>query len=333
MLVPLDEIRAARERITPYLSPTPLQRAESYSRRLGAEVLLKLELFQPTHSFKVRGAFNALRALEGEALERGVIAASAGNHGTGVAYAAQALGARATVVLPATAPASRAALIRERGAEVLMHGEDWNAANRYALALAEERGLTYVSAFDDQAIMAGQGTIALELLEQVPDLDVIVCSVGGGGLISGVASAVRALRPEVRVVGVETRGADCMAQSLAAGHPVELPAFTSIATSLGTKKAHETQFQIIREAVERVVVVPDSEAVAELLRTLDDEKLLVEPAASCTLAALTAGLIPDIEGKTVVPIMCGANLNLAQLLVWMEEQGRGVEPASPVVSP
>ncbi|MEX2536020.1 MAG: threonine/serine dehydratase [Trueperaceae bacterium] len=319
MLIPIEEILEARARLAPYLPATPVKRAEGYSRRLDAAVMLKLELFQPTGAFKVRGALNALLCLDVRARKRGFIASSAGNHGLGLAYAAATLDSPATVVLPESAPPRRAALIERLGARVIVHGEDWNAANRKALELAEREALTYVSPFDDPAIMAGQGSIGLELLEQVPDLDVVVCAVGGGGLISGVASAVKALKPEVRVIGVETEGADCMARSLAAGRIVELERFTSIATSLGTKRTQERPFGIVCEAVERVEVVSDAEALEELFRLLDEEKLLVEPAASCTLAALVAGLVPDLTGAVVAPVMCGANVTLAQVLRWREE--------------
>jgi threonine dehydratase len=319
MLIPIEDILAARERLAAYLSPTPVKRADSYREALSATLLLKLELFQPTGAFKVRGALNALLCLDGEARRRGVIASSAGNHGLGLAYAAARLGSPATVVLPATAPPHRARLIERLGATVIAHGVDWNGANAHALELAERLGLSYVSPFDDPAIIAGQGTIALELLDQVPELDTVVCSVGGGGLISGVASAMRALRPELRVIGVETEGADCMARSLAAGEIVELASFTSIATSLGTKRTQPLPFSIVREAVERVEVVSDRHALVELLRLLNEEKILVEPAASCAVAALTAGLVPRLEGAVVAAVMCGANVTLAQVNAWQEK--------------
>ena len=318
MLIPIEDILAASERLAPYLPPTPLKQADSYSERLNATVLLKLELFQPTGSFKVRGALNALLSLSDEERERGVIASSAGNHGLGLAYAATTLGTPATVVLPESAPTRRAKLIERLGARVIVHGEDFNGATAKALELTELQGLTYVSPFDDPAIMAGQGTIALELLEQVPGLDVVVCAVGGGGLISGVASALKALRPEVRVIGVETEGADCMSRSLKAGRIVELERFTSIATSLGTKRTQDRPFAIVRDAVERVEVVSDVRALEEIFLLLDEEKLLVEPAASCTLSALVDGQVPDVAGATIVPVMCGANVTLSQVLGWRE---------------
>lgn len=319
MLIPVDEILAAHERIAPHLPATPVKHSSSYSESLGATVALKLELFQPTGAFKVRGALNALLGLPQGERQRGVVASSAGNHGLGIAYAASRLNVEATVVLPQTAPRRRAELIEKLGARVVVHGEDWNGANHHALELAQRQGLAFVSPFDDPAIIAGQGTIALELLEQVPDLDMIVCSVGGGGLISGIASVAKALRPRLRVIGVETEGADCMARSLAAGEIVELERFGSIATSLGTKRTQPRPFAIVREAVERVVVVSDQAALEELLKLLDEDKILVEPAASCTLAALTRGLVPELEGTVVAPIMCGANVTLSQVEAWRRE--------------
>jgi len=325
MLIPLDDIRAAQRRLAPYLSPSPLLVSDAYSARTGADVRFKLELFLPTHAFKVRGALNALLLMPGAERARGVVTASGGNHGLGLAYAARQLGVRATVVLPTTTPEVRAEAIRCLGGEVIVRGEDWNEANALALELAGRAGATYVSPFDDPHIIAGQGTVALEILQQAPETELIVCSVGGGGLISGVASAVRQLRPEVRVVGVETLGADCVSQSLKAGRLVALPRFTSIAESLGTKRSAERPLSIIREAVERVVTVPDEAALKELLFTLNTEKVLCEPAASCTLAALTGGLVPDLEGRTVVSVICGGNIALKHVEAWCERFGLEVD--------
>jgi len=315
-LIPLEQIEAARRRLEPYLRPSPLVRADAYSARLGCELSLKLELLQPTHAFKVRGALNALLTMDGAARSVGVVTASGGNHGLGLAYAARQLGVRAVVTLPKTTPQIRADTIRSLGGEVVIHGDDWNAANDFALALVRERGYTYLSPFDDPQVMAGQGTVALEILEQAPDTEVIVCSVGGGGLISGVVSAVKQLRPLVRVVGVETLGADCVSQSLARGELVTLPRFGSIAESLGTKRSSEHPFAIIRAGAERVVTVSDARAVEELLYTLNREKLLVEPAASCTLAALADGLVPDLAGRRVVSVICGGNITLSEVESW-----------------
>jgi threonine dehydratase len=317
-LIPLEHIQAAQQRLRPYLNPSPLVRADAYSARLGCELAFKLELLLPTHAFKVRGALNALLSMSESARALGVVTASGGNHGLGLAYAARQLGVRAVIALPTTTPQIRVDTIRSLGGEVVIHGDDWNAANDYALSLASEQGYTYLSPFDDPQVMAGQGTVALEILEQAPDAEVIVCSVGGGGLISGVISAVKQLRPAVRVVGVETLGADCVSQSLVRGELVTLPRFSSIAESLGTKRSSERPFAIIRAGAERVVAVPDARAVEEMLYTLNREKLLVEPAASCTLAALTDGLIPDLAGRVVVSVICGGNITLEQLERWRE---------------
>lgn len=325
MLIPLEQITAARERLRPYLDATPVQPLDSYTRRSGADVYGKLELLQPTRAFKVRGALNALLALPPDRRARGVVAASAGNHGLGLAFAAAVTGTRATVVLPETAPAGRAEAVRRLGAEVLLRGEDWNAANHAALELAERDGRIVIPPFDHPEIMAGQGTIALELIEQLPHLDIVICSVGGGGLISGVASAFAQLKPDVRVIGVETAGADCMAQSLAAGDVVELAHFGSIATSLGTRRTGERQLAIVQEAVERIVVVTDEAALRDMIACLDEEKLFLEPAASCTLSALVGGDIPDLAGRTVIPVLCGANVTLAQLLGWTTSFGLRAE--------
>ncbi len=326
--VPLEQLQAARIRLQPYLKPSPLVPADAYKARLGCELSLKLELLQPTHAFKVRGALNALLTMPKRDLELGVVTASGGNHGLGLAYAARLLGVRAVVTLPTTTPELRAETIRELGGEVIIHGDDWNAADDLAHKLVREHGYTYLSPFDDPQVMAGQGTIALEILEQAPQTDLIVCSVGGGGLISGIASAVKQLRPEVRVVGVETLGADSMAQSLGRGELVTLPRFTSVAESLGTRRSGERPFAIVRAGVERVVTVSDARAVTELLFTLDREKLLIEPAASCTLAALADGLVPDIAGHRVVSVMCGGNTTLAQVNAWRERFGVAAKQAT-----
>ncbi len=323
--IPLEQLRVAQTRLQPYLNPSPLVLSGAYTARLGCELKLKLELLQPTHAFKVRGALNALLTMPECASGLGVVTASGGNHGLGLAYAAQLLGVRAVVVLPTTTPDIRVNTIRELGGEVVVYGDDWNAADALAHDLVRERGYTYLSPFDDLQVMAGQGMVALEILEQAPDTEVIVCSVGGGGLVSGIASAVKQLRPDVRVVGVETLGADCMAQSLRCGELVTLPSFTSIAESLGTRRSSDRPFRIVRAGVERVVTVSDSRAVAELLFTLDREKLLVEPAASCTLAALADGLIPDIAGCRVVSVMCGGNTTLAQVNAWREQFAEAAE--------
>lgn len=324
MLIPLEELHAARERLRDHLPETPVKAAEGYARRRNAATLLKLELFHPTRAFKVRGALNALLTLSDAERERGVVCASAGNHGLGLSWAAARVGARAAVVLPESAPRERVEAVRAMGGEAIVHGPDWNAAAEEAESLAEERGMTMIPPFDHPAIMAGQGTLALELLEQHPEVEAVLCSIGGGGLIAGVASAIAQTRPDVRVYGVETDGADSMSQALREGKPVTLPRFGSIATSLGTRRSGLRQLAIVREAVQRVVVVPDREALDELEKLLDEDNLLVEPAASCTLAALMGPLAEELDGAAVASVMCGGNVTLRQVREWRAWFGREV---------
>jgi threonine dehydratase len=248
MLIPRLDIEAAAARIRPHLAATPLLRSEHFSRKLDANVFFKLETLQPTHSFKVRGAFSALTRLSEEQKQRGVVTASGGNHGLAVAFAAAALGIPAKIYLPQSVTEAKLDPIRRLGPEVVIHGADWDASNALATGVARESGRTYIHPFDNPAVMAGQGTIVTELLQQLPKPGLIVSSIGGGGLISGILSAVQHFSPRTRVVGVETEGADSMYQSWKAGRIIELPAITSIAETLGARKTEKTQFEIVSRA-------------------------------------------------------------------------------------
>ena len=303
-----EELLEAERRIRPFLAPTPVLRSEWLSRQVGSEVFLKLELLQPTHSFKVRGALNALVALTPERRGPGVVTASEGNHGLGVAMAAARLGVRATVYLPERAAPARIEALQALGAEVVLHGGSWDQANDEALRIARATGRAYVHPFDDPHVMAGQGTILTELLDQLDAVDLMVASIGGGGLIGGLASAARHFSPGTRVVGVETLGADCLYQSRRAGRLVELPAITSVARSLGARRSAERPFQIVQALVSDLVVVPDVQAVEGGLALLREEKLLVEPAAGCSVAALVSGRVPIRTGERVVVVVCGGNV-------------------------
>lgn len=307
MLISQPEILRAAERIQSYLPPTPLIHSRHYSARTGADVFLKLETLQPTHSFKVRGALNAILSLPEQSLAKGVISASQGNHGLGVALAAATVRIPATIYLPNTALPARVSALQELGAEVILHGDTWDEANRLAQHAAAAQGRAYIHPFNDRAVMAGQGTIVLELLQQAPRIDKILASIGGGGLLSGIISAVRNAGIAAQVYGVETLGADCMYRSRAAGEIVELPAITSIATSLGAKRTEPPQFDIITQYAADLCVVSDESALQAVQEMLDKEKLVIEPAAGCVLAALTGGLIPIEPHETIVVIVCGAN--------------------------
>lgn len=318
MLISRQDLEAAVARIRPYLPVTPLVRTEHFSRKLGANVFFKLETLQPTHSFKVRGAFNALMQLPDEQAKRGVITASGGNHGLAIAHAARVLDIPATVYLPESATEAKLAAIRLLGPEVIIHGAAWDDANALAMRIANETGRPYVHPFDNRAVMAGQGTIVTELLQQMRAPDLIVASIGGGGLISGILSATQHFSPATRVVGVETEGADSMYQSRKSGRIVELPAITSIAETLGARKTQPAQFEIVSRHISDLVTVSDDDAMQALLEILQSEKLLTEPATSCSVAALTQGKIGFRHGENVVVVLCGANIALENIRNWAE---------------
>ena len=316
MLIAKREIESAGQRIRAHLAPTPLIRAQHFSRELGTNVLFKLEMLQPTHSFKVRGAFSALTQLTEKQKKRGVVTASGGNHGLAVAYAATTLAIPATVYLPESATDIKLAAIRRFGPEMVVHGSSWDDANALAMKVADESGRVYIHPFDNPMVMAGQGTIVSELLAQLPEPDLIVASIGGGGLISGILSAVQYYSPGTRVFGVETEGADSMYQSRKAGKIVELPAITSIAETLGARKTGKTQFEIVSKYVADLVTVSDNAAIRALIAVLQEEKLLTEPATSCSVAALLEGKIPVKPGENVVVVLCGANVAHEKVHEW-----------------
>lgn len=319
MLIDQEALRCAAERIQPYLAPTPLIYSNYYSKRVGAKVNLKLEIMQPTHSFKVRGAFNAMLSLPPAQRERGVITSSQGNHGLGVAYAGATLDIPVTVFLSHATPESRLNMLRNLGAEIVLHGNSWDEANQHAMEIAFNDQRAYIHPFNDPNVMAGQATIMLELLRQHPSVDVLVASIGGGGLLSGLLSAAQQLSPGTRVFGVETVGADCMYRSRESGSLVELPAITSVATSLGARRTEPLQFELVTSYAEDLVVVSDEAAIREVVTTLNEEKLVIEPAASCTLAALVDGQIPVEAHESVAVVLCGANVSGNQLRDWLQQ--------------
>ncbi len=315
MLIPRLDIEAAAARLRPHLAPTPLIRSEEFSRRLGANIHFKLETLQPTHSFKVRGAFSALTRLSADQRRLGVVTASGGNHGLAIAHAAAKLGIPASIYLPESATEAKLAAIRRLGPEVVIHGAAWDDANQLAASIARDTARVYIHPFDNASVMAGQGTLVPEILQQL-EPDLIVASIGGGGLISGILSAVQHFSPSTKVVGVETEGADSMYQSYRAGRIVELPAITSIAETLGARKTEKFQFETVSRYVTDLITVSDRSAIGALLEILDLEKLLTEPAASCSVAALSEGKIPCKAGDNVVVVLCGANIGMDRVRAW-----------------
>jgi threonine dehydratase len=292
---------------------TPLEKMELLSARLGAQVLLKREDMQPVFSFKIRGAHNRIAQLTEEERARGVICASAGNHAQGVALAASIHGIKAVVVMAANATPSKVAATRGYGAEVVLHGSIWDEANEKAEELVRERGLTYIHPFDDLQLIAGQGTVGLEVLADWPEADVLVVPIGGGGLISGIALAAKGLKPGIRVIGVESSGAPGMQRSVAAGHPVTLERVDCVIDGLRVRKVGTHNVEIVRRVVDRIVTLPDEQIFDAMLWTMQHCKLVVEGAAAAPVGALLNGLIDEPPGTRVVCILSGGNVGLEQL--------------------
>lgn len=285
------------------------------SRRLGNRVWLKREDQQSVFSFKLRGAYNFMARLDGAALSRGVVAASAGNHAQGVALAALHLGCRATIVIPQTAPEIKQEAIRRLGAELVLHGDAYDAAYSFARALGEREGLTFVHPYDDPDVIAGQGTIGLEIEEQHRDpIDAIFVPVGGGGLISGIALAIKQLRPSTRIVGVEPEDSDAMARSLAAGRRIALDRVGVFADGVAVKMPGEETFRIAREFVDEVVVVSNDAICGAVKEVFEDRRAVLEPAGALAFAGLRAYVEQHgYRDRSYVAIASGANLNFDRL--------------------
>lgn len=317
MPVTLRDVRAARRRIAGAVAQTPCPESVPLGEIVGARVFCKLDNFQRTGSFKERGARNALLLLPPAQQRRGVVAASAGNHALGLAYHGRLLGIPVAVVMPRFAPLIKITTCQRLGARVILHGEDFSEARAEADRLAAREGLAYIHGFDDPAIIAGQGTLALELLEQVPDVDAVLCPVGGGGLIAGVSLAIKALRPKVRVVGVECAAAANLSSALRAHHPVRVPRRPTLADGLATQTVGPNAYRILagagRPLVDEVVRVGEAAIAQAILRMLELEKTVVEGAAAAPLAAMIAGRVSGVNGRRVALVVTGGNIDPAIL--------------------
>lgn len=306
------DIEAARTRIRGAVYETPCACSETLSRLTGTRCFVKLENLQMTGSFKERGAANLLLQLGPDERRRGVAAASAGNHGLAVAFHAARLGIPALIVMPEWAPLIKVASARRWGAEVVLHGDDFDAAYARAVGLAAERGLAFVHPFDDPRVVAGQGTIGLELLEQEPDLDAVIVAVGGGGLAAGVGLAVKSRRPAVRVVGVVAEALPAMREALAAGARVTLPAAPTIADGIAVRRVGELTLALVRRHVDQVVAVGEEELANAVLLLLEIEKTVVEGAGAAPLAALVNRPL-DLAGARVALVLSGGNIDVTML--------------------
>ena len=321
--ISLADILAARERIRSsiYLSPCP--HSLTLSKLTGQQVYLKLENLQMTGSFKERGALNRISLLTAEQAKRGVIAASAGNHAQGVAYHATARGIRALIVMPLATPLVKVTATRNFGAEVLLHGANYDEACEEATRLAKEQDLTFIHPFDDVAVMAGQGTIGLELLEQIPQLEAVVVPIGGGGLIGGIACAIKQSNPSIQVIGVQTSRLPSMAAAVQQHHPITIEPATTIADGIAVRRAGDVTFPVVEKYVDEIVTVDEDEISSSILVLLEREKTLAEGAGATALAALlqrkTSLSGRSLPAHTAV-LVCGGNIDVT-LLARIIERG------------
>nr|WP_199066058.1 threonine ammonia-lyase, biosynthetic [Chromobacterium sp. ASV5] len=294
---------------------TPLDLAPNLSRRLGNRILLKREDLQPVFSFKLRGAYNKMAKLPASLRDKGVITASAGNHAQGVALSASKLGCEAVIVMPVTTPQIKIDAVKQRGGQVVLFGDSFNEAYLHALTLARESGRTYIPPFDDPDVIAGQGTIGMEILRQHPDpIDAVFVAIGGGGLASGVASFIKRLKPEIKIIGVQPVDSDAMRQSIAKGERVELKDVGLFADGVAVKLVGEETFRICRELLDEIILV-DSDAICAAIKdTFEDTRSIVEPAGALALAGAKAYVEREgCAGQTLVAISCGANMNFDRL--------------------
>ncbi|MCG8349472.1 MAG: threonine ammonia-lyase [Chloroflexales bacterium] len=324
--VTLSDIQAARCTLRDVIFATPLLPAERLSEELGAKIFYKAENTQFSGSFKIRGAYNTLSRLSEEERDKGIIAASAGNHAQGVALAAQQLGIRATIVMPERAPLTKVVATRRLGAHVVLSGATFDDAGAMARQQQEEHGFIPIHAFDDPRVIAGQGTIGLELAETLPNLDLLIVPIGGGGLISGIAIATKALCPDLRIIGVQAAGCAPVPNSLAAGEPIAVPTAHTIADGIAVKCPGELTLPIIHELVDEIVTVEDNEIVLAIAHVVQNSRMVVEGAGAAGVAALLSGKVQPNPNQVTATILCGGNIDgnlLSRVLEQaMARQGR-----------
>ena len=306
-MLTLEQFKEARNVLQGVLRPTPLIHSPYLSKSCGNNVYLKPENMQVTGAYKIRGAYYKISTLTDEEKARGLVTASAGNHAQGVAYAAQASGVAATIVMPTTTPLVKVNNTKDYGANVVLHGEVFDDAAELAAQLAEEQGLTYVHPFNDLTLATGQGTIAYEIFQDLPDVDVILIPIGGGGLAAGVSTLAKLLNPNVEVIGVEPTGAASMKASLEAGHVVTLPTASTIADGVAVKTPGDLVFPYVQQNMDRVLALEDGELVEAFLDIMERHKMIVENAGLLTVAALKH---LDCKGKNVVSVLSGGNMDV-----------------------
>ncbi len=310
MLITFAEIEEARERIRGAVAMTPCSPSQLLSKQTGCKVHLKLENLHITGSFKERGACNKLMCLTPEERKRGVIASSAGNHAQALAYHGARLGISTKIVMPEGTPLVKITRTRSFGAEVVLHGSNYDDAYQHARVIEAEEDRVFAHPFNDRAVMAGQGTLGLELLEQNPYLEVVIVAIGGGGLISGVAAAIKETNPKIRVIGVEPDSLPSMTTALREGHPVELGESSTLADGIAVRRVGELTLANAAHYVDDIVTVSEEQIANAILTLLEQDKTVAEGAGAASVAALLAGVVPGIAGKRVCPIICGGNIDV-----------------------
>lgn len=303
----LEKFEQASELVKKVTNPTKLVYSEYLSQQSGGKIYLKPENMQYTGAYKVRGAYYKISTLSEEERGKGLITASAGNHAQGVAYAAQKYGCKATIVMPTVTPLIKVNRTKSYGAEVILHGDVYDDACDYALKLAEENGYTFVHPFDDLDVATGQGSIAMEIVQELPTVDYILAPIGGGGLISGVSTLAKMLNPKIQIIGVEPAQAASMTAALANEGPVTLPSANTIADGTAVKRVGEKIFPYVQENVDRIVTVEDDELIGAFLDLVENHKMVVENSGLLTVAALKQ---LDLKGKKAVAILSGGNMDV-----------------------
>ncbi len=306
-MMTIEDFKAARELLRSVIARTDLIHSKHFSEICGNNVYLKPENMQVTGAYKVRGAFYKVSTLSDEEKERGLVTASAGNHAQGVAYAAQVSGVPATIVMPTTTPLVKVNNTKAYGANVVLHGGCFDDSYEYALKLSKEKGLTLVHPFNDLDVATGQGTITYEIFKDLPDVDIILVPIGGGGLATGVSTLAKLINPHVQVIGVEPKGAACMKASLEAGKVVTLPSAVTIADGVSVKTPGDKLFPYIQKNIDDIITIDDTELVNAFLDMMETHKMVVENAGLLPVAALNH---LDVKGKNVVPILSGGNMDV-----------------------
>lgn len=315
-IISQEDINKARERLQGIIRHTPLEPSEFFTQMTDSQIFLKLENMQKTGSFKMRGAYNKIASL-GKDVTKGVVAASAGNHAQGVALASRLAGISATIVMPEGAPITKVERTRDFGANVILTGQGYDDAFRKAQEIQQESGAVFVHAFDDPQVIAGQGTVGLEILEDLPDVDAVVVPIGGGGLISGVACAIKEQRPDIQIIGVEAADAPCMLEACKLGRVHELASAQTIADGIAVRRAGEITYEMVQRYVDQIVTVDDEEIAWAILMLLENNKLVAEGAGAVGIAALLQKKC-DLLSKKVAVVISGGNIDVNVVSIIIE---------------